>query len=68
MTFQVFLADKAQRDLDAIPSKQADQVRRFYASAVSPPENPHNQRKDTKKKPLNTIAEQRAAKMAKRKA
>ncbi len=26
MTFQVFLADKAQRDLDAIPSKQADQV------------------------------------------
>ncbi len=26
MTFQVFLAEKAQRDLDAIPSKQADQI------------------------------------------
>jgi mRNA interferase RelE/StbE len=26
VTFQVFLAGKAQRDLDAIPSKQADQI------------------------------------------
>ena len=26
MTFQVFLAEKAQRDLDAIPTKQADQI------------------------------------------
>jgi mRNA-degrading endonuclease RelE of RelBE toxin-antitoxin system len=26
VTFQVFLAEKAQRDLDAIPSKQAEQI------------------------------------------
>ena len=26
MTFQVFLAEKAQRDLDAIPTKQVDQI------------------------------------------
>ena len=26
MTFQVFLAERAQRDLDAIPTKQADQI------------------------------------------
>jgi mRNA-degrading endonuclease RelE of RelBE toxin-antitoxin system len=26
VTFQVFLSEKAQRDLDAIPTKQADQI------------------------------------------
>lgn len=26
MTFQVFLSEKAQHDLDAIPSKQAEQI------------------------------------------
>ena len=26
MTFEVFLSEKAQRDLDAIPSKQAEQI------------------------------------------